>query len=135
MGDVERWADQTPTKSREEVLQWFESMDSNYDGVITGNEVVTEFDKYIVFLDKDGNGRVTSKDILEHPSMAIADVDGDGDVDSDDANAAYISYMDKDADGDIDKDDMAAFGKDVIYDLKAMKKASAKAMPSGKAEL
>merc|ERR1712014_332541 len=107
-----------------EVLQWFESMDSNYDGVITGNEVLTEFDKYIIFLDKDGNGRVTSKDILQHPSFNIADMDGDGDVDDDDANAAYISYM--------DKDDAAAFGKEIVADLKKMKKASAK---TGKVEL
>merc|ERR1712003_221004 len=113
-------------------LQWLESMDRNYDGVITGNEVLTEFDKYIMFLDKDGNGRVTSKDILQHPSFNIADMDGDGDGDGDDANAAYISYMDKDVDGDIDKDDAAAFGKEIVADLNEMKKASAK---TGKVEL
>jgi len=127
-----KWADHTPTKTREEMLQWLESMDRDYDGKITGSEVLTEFDKYIMFLDRDGNGRVTSKDILEHPSFNIGDMDGDGDVDSDDANAAYISYMDKDADGDVDKDDAAAFGKEVMVDLKEWKKASAKA---GKDEL
>merc|ERR1712110_333251 len=119
-------ADHTSSKTREEILQWLESMDRDYDGKITGSEVLTEFDKYIMFLDRDGNGRVTSKDILEHPSFNI------GDVDSDDANAAYISYMDKDADGDIDKDDAAAFGEEVMVDLKEWKKASAKA---GKDEL
>merc|ERR1712003_191447 len=76
--DENKWADQTPSKSREEILQWLETMDTNYDGVIHGSEVIHEFDKYIMFLDSDGNGRITSKDLLKNPSFQIGDHNGDG---------------------------------------------------------
>lgn len=131
--DVEKWADHTPDRSKEEILSWLASKDQNYDGVIQASEIITEFDKYLVFLDSDGNGRVTSQDLLNHSSFSIGDNDNDGDVDSDDVKAAYISYMDIDADGDIDKDDMNVLKEKVLYDLTAMKKAHA--MANGKTEL